>query len=266
MAKPNHLIMSPPDYFDIEYSINPWMNLDNKVDPVRAKVEWQALKSTYTNLGLQVDLIPPVKGLPDLVFTTDHGKWIGNTFYLSNFRYSERQKEQTITIPWYQKQKIKTLQVPSPCLMEGGDVLVEYGYVFVGYGFRTSIETVEYLSGTTRLPTIALELVNQNFYHLDTCFLPISPDTAFYYPPAFSASSLKALKSHFDLLLPLSSHEAEGFACNSVIIGKTVLCQPNPTFEQQLNDLGLTPLTLEMHEFNKSGGGIHCLSQLITTD
>lgn len=257
------VVMSPPDFFDIEYSINPWMNLANKVNLVRAKAEWQALKSTYTDLGLRVDLIPPVSGLPDLVFTTDHGAWIAGTFYLANFRYQERQREQTFIKPWYEAEKIKTQALPPSCFMEGGDVLVHEGRIFLGYGYRTSIETVEYLSGTTRIPTVALELVDDAFYHLDTCFLPVSPDTAFYYPPAFSPTSIKALKKHFDILIPLTSHEAEDFAANTVIIGKNALCQPNPTFEQKLIDLGFTPLTLEMHEFNKSGGGIHCLSQIL---
>lgn len=147
--------------------------------------------------------------------------------------------------------------------MEGGDVLFHHNHIYLGYGFRTSPNTAEYLHGASHSPLTALELVDEAFYHLDTCFLPVSPVTAFYYPPAFTAIGIKALKARFDLLLPLTSHEAEGFACNSVIMGKTILCQPNPTFEQKLLDLGYTPLTLDMHEFNKSGGGIHCLSQIL---
>ena len=147
--------------------------------------------------------------------------------------------------------------------MEGGDILVEDEHIFVGYGFRTTFVTAEFLHNTTRLPVIALELVDEAFYHLDTCFLPLPGSTAFYYPQAFSDDSIKALKRHFDVLIPLTSHEAEGFAGNTVIIGRQALCQPNPTFEQKLIDLGYNTQSLEMHEFNKSGGGIHCLSQII---
>jgi len=258
------VIMSPPTHFDIEYSINPWMNLDNKVDKKAALFQWQNLVDLYKNLGLKIRLIPASKGLPDLVFTTDHGVWIRDTFYLSNFRYPERQKEQSIALKWYESQKIKVQHTPSYCFMEGGDVMHHEDSIFVGYGFRTSHETIEYLHNTTRLEVIALELIDESFYHLDTCFLPINRDTAFYYPPAFSTSSIKLLKSHFDILLPVTTHEADGFACNSVKIYNHIICQPNPTFEQKLLDLDLIPISLEMSQFNKSGGGIHCLSQIIS--
>lgn len=255
--------MSPPDYFAIEYSINPWMDTSNKVHPQHAMSEWSRLKSTYESLGASVSLIHPVRGLPDLVFTTDHGKWIGDTFYLSNFRYSERQKERDIIIPWYQSQNIKLQPLPSLCFMEGGDVLFHGNRIYLGYGFRTSPDSAAFLHNTSRYPAVSLELVDEAFYHLDTCFFPLNEELAFYYPPAFTLDSIKALKAKFDILLPLTTHEAEGFACNSVVLGQTVLCQPNPTFEQKLLDLGYTPLTLDMHEFNKSGGGIHCLSQIL---
>ncbi len=256
--------MSPPDHLAIEYSINPWMNIDNKVHPEHAKREWESLKDTYKHLGLTVDTIPPVKGLPDLVFTTDHGVWIADTFYLSRFRYPERQKEQDVTIPWYISHKIPTQAIPSLCFMEGGDVLFHHDHIYLGYGFRTSHNSAEYLQNASRYPVTALELVDEAFYHLDTCLLPLTTDTAFYYPPAFTSAGIKNLKSCFDILIPLTSHEAEEFACNSTIVGQTVICQPNPTFEQKLIELGFTPFTMEMHEFNKSGGGIHCLSQILT--
>lgn len=255
--------MSPPDFFDIEYSINPWMNTANKVHPQHARREWDSLRDTYQRLSLTVQTIPPVQGLPDLVFTTDHGVWIGETFYLSRFRYIERQREQEIAIPWYHSRQIPTEAIPTLCYMEGGDVLFHHDHIYLGYGFRTSLNTAEYLHHASHYPLTALELVDEAFYHLDTCLFPLTPDTAFYYPPAFTPDGIKSLKSCFDILIPLTSHEAEGFACNSVIVGQTILCQPNPTFEQKLIDLGYTPLTLDMHEFNKSGGGIHCLSQIL---
>jgi len=257
------VVMSPPDYYDIQYSINPWMDMDNKVNPARAKTQWETLQNAYLHLDLEVLTIPPARGLPDLVFTTDHGVFIDGTFYLSNFRYSERQKEQDITIPWYKKQNIKVQPIPSLCYMEGGDVFFHHNHIYLGYGFRTSLNTAEYLSNTTHYPVISLELVDEAFYHLDTCFLPLSPDTAFYYPGAFTNEGIKSLKSHFDILIALTSHEAESFVSNSVVIGKNVICQPCPSYEQKLMDLGYTPIPLDIREFNKSGGGIHCLSQII---
>lgn len=257
-----HVIMCPPDHFAIEYSINPWMNVDNKVHPEHASREWLQLKNIYERFGYRVDLLTPVPGLPDLVFTTDHGKFIAGTFYASRFRYSERQKEQDHVLPWYRKHKYAIHELPPDHFMEGGDVLVHHDRIFVGYGYRTSENTASYLSQASSLHATALQLVDDAFYHLDTCFFPLG-DLAFYYPTAFAPESLKTLRRLFSLLIPLTSAEAERFACNSVPLDQYILCQPNPTFEQKLIDQGYIPMTLEMHEFNKSGGGIHCLSQLL---
>ncbi len=259
------VVMSPPDYFDIEYSINPWMNVDNPVDPNRAKSEWETLKNTYINLSLSILTIPPARGLPDLVFTTDHGVMIDGTFFASHFKYAERQKEQTHALPFYQDHNIPIVHLPDGCYLEGGDALVEGDRIFVGHGYRTNPTAAEFLATKTRKQVISLQLMDDAFYHLDTCFFPVLPDTAFYYPLAFDHASLLKLKKSFDVLLPLTSHEAESFVCNSVRVGKTVLCQSCPSYEQKLLDLGLTPITLSMSQFNKSGGGIHCLSQILTT-
>ena len=39
----SRLLVCPPDYFGIEYEINPWMRLANSVDPERARAQWQGL-------------------------------------------------------------------------------------------------------------------------------------------------------------------------------------------------------------------------------
>lgn len=153
MVAQSRVVMSPPDFFDIQYSINPWMDIDNKVNPARAKTQWETLRDTYLRLELDVLTIPPVAGLPDLVFTTDHGVFIGDKFYLSNFRYSERQKEQVVTISWYKENGINTQSIPSLCLMEGGDVFVHHNHIYLGCGFRTSLNTAEYLHNTTHYPS-----------------------------------------------------------------------------------------------------------------
>jgi len=39
------LLVCPPDYFGIEYEINPWMRLSNRVDHERAVQQWHGLGS-----------------------------------------------------------------------------------------------------------------------------------------------------------------------------------------------------------------------------
>src|SRR3990167_2547327 len=65
------VLMCPPNFFDIEYEINPWMHQDDQPSDQTAHQQWQKLHDIYTKqLGWQVELITPVKGLPDLFSAT----------------------------------------------------------------------------------------------------------------------------------------------------------------------------------------------------
>jgi N-dimethylarginine dimethylaminohydrolase len=64
-------LMCPPEYFAVEYAINPWMNPDQPVDLALARRQWEQLRSTYLRLGHAVRIIDPVPGLPDMVFAAN---------------------------------------------------------------------------------------------------------------------------------------------------------------------------------------------------
>ena len=72
----SHLLMCPPEYFGVTYAINPWMNpIDwaRNVNDLAAtsQREWAGLHRALVELGATVELVPPVNGLPDLVFTAN---------------------------------------------------------------------------------------------------------------------------------------------------------------------------------------------------
>lgn len=257
------IIMSPPDYYDIEYVINPWMDLNNPVDPDKAQDQWQALNNSYKSLGYSIKIIPPKEGLPDLAFTTDHITKLNSHFIASRFFYKERQVEQAYIIPWYEKHGYQITQLPKDHYMEGGDILMHNGNVYIGYGFRTSQNTASFIRTLTEIPTTPLKLIDKHFYHLDTCLLPLDNNTAFYYPEAFDQQSRKILEENIDNLIPFTQKEVNHFAANSVLLGKTIIHQKGTdSFPDKLHKLGYKTIELDMSEYNKSGGGIHCLSQI----
>ena len=69
---PRSILMVSPDYFSIDYAINPHMVSDNgqlnQVDPARAMEQWLKLKAIFESLNLDIDVIDGEKGLPDMVF------------------------------------------------------------------------------------------------------------------------------------------------------------------------------------------------------
>ena len=68
-----------------------------------------------------------------------------------------------------------------------------------------------------------MELVNPYFYHLDTCFMPLSRDLAIYYPAAFDRYGNRVLRENVADLLPVRHDEAYQFACNAIPVGRKVI-------------------------------------------
>ncbi len=66
-----HILMCPPDFYGIHYEINPWMDMTRQAEHAVAVGQWQALYQQITGAGVQVSLLQPVEGLPDLVFTAN---------------------------------------------------------------------------------------------------------------------------------------------------------------------------------------------------
>ena len=73
------ILMCPPDYYGIEYEINPWMSRSRGSDAERARLQWRRLHDTLVGLGATVELMTPQPGLPDLVFTANAGLVFGST-------------------------------------------------------------------------------------------------------------------------------------------------------------------------------------------
>src|SRR5207245_898399 len=95
------ILMCPPDFYGIEYEINPWMSRSRGSDPERAQKQWTKLYETLQGLGVRIELLQPQPGLPDLVFTANAGLIFGNQFYSSHFRHEVRARETPHFEAWF---------------------------------------------------------------------------------------------------------------------------------------------------------------------
>jgi len=258
------VLLCKPLHFAVTYSINPWMVVGS-VDSKKAMKQWEQLVLAYRSLGITVEVIDQIPGLPDMVFATDQGIVQGNTILISNFRHRERQGERSLYLNWFKAHHFEPIFLPKGEYVEGnGESLFMGGRLLVGTGFRSSKRMVTHLGKRLNIEAIPLELIDPYFYHLDTAFFPLNDTTAFYYKEAFSITSQKLLASLIPHLIPFTKEEAKGFSANSVVTGKTVLAQKgNPTFVKTLAQLGYDTIELDVSEFIKAGGGIHCLTNIL---
>jgi N-dimethylarginine dimethylaminohydrolase len=254
--------MCPPDYFGIEYEINPWMNIQQGSDTFKSRQQWTALYQTLVDLGALVELIQPQEGLPDLVFTANCGLVYNNIFISSRFRYGVRQGEAPVFESWARSRGFDVVIMPEGFNFEGaGDALFCGETLFAGYRFRSDVRSHQWIGERIGQEVLPLELVDPRFYHLDTCFCPLAPDLAIYYPGAFDDYGLSVLRDRIPQLIEVAAEEAISFSCNAVVIGRTVILnQGAPLLAANLRERGFEARPLFFSEFIKSGGSAKCLT------
>ncbi len=254
------VLMSSPEYFKVEYSINPWMVAGATVELDLAKTQWNNLKSTIENAGAEVKIVPPSEDYPDLVFTANSGIIKDKDVLIANFKYEERRGEEDLYMNWFNNNGYNVGRIPSEFKFEGrGDAFVYGNYLVGSYGIRSDKEALLFIAEEFQLEPIIVELAQEKFYHLDTCFQHFPTGEAIFYPEAFKNKSLSALESLFNLI-PVSEHDANQLACNAVVINNTVIF-PSEDIQaiKTVEGLGLNAEVANVSEFLKSGGACQCL-------
>ena len=116
--------MCKPDHYGIEYEINPWMDRQVGTDPATAARQWTALRDTLVGLSVEIALVEPVKGLPDLIFTANAGLVFRSIFIPSRFRHGVRQGEEPYYTDWARENGWEIVPIPGDHHFEGaGDAL-----------------------------------------------------------------------------------------------------------------------------------------------
>lgn len=277
MPPPRKVMMVKPTFFDVEYVINPHMaGQIGSVDKMQAQNEWNHLLDAYKELGFEVHVLDGERDLPDMVFCANQSlpsiDQEGNLKAVMSRMSTEQRKEEVSHIEkWLKKMgyEILTLDPDKVSEFEGmGDALWHYKrrLLWGGYGFRTSPEAYEELSNLLGVPVIALELVNDKFYHLDTCLCSLNSDTVLIYPDAFTAEGLAMIKKLVPNVIEASSYEAEKlFAVNATAPdGLNVLIQQGCTdVNKKLRDHGFKVHEFSTFEFLKSGGSVFCMKLML---
>ncbi|HEX5189081.1 MAG TPA: arginine deiminase-related protein [Streptosporangiaceae bacterium] len=251
-------LMCPPDYFTVEYAINPWMNPDHPVDIGLATRQWERLRATYASLGHTVRIIDPEPGLPDMVFAANGATVIGGNVLGSRFKHPERHPEGAAYMNWF---RLSGYQVFDPVhVNEGeGDIIYAGRVVIAGHGFRSEFEVSGEAEATFGLPVVSVRLVDPRFYHLDTAMIVLDENTAAYYPAAFDEAGQAALARNFPELIEAKDADAEALGLNGISDGRNVVLPVQAEgLARDITAAGFTVVPVDMSEFKKAGGGPKC--------
>jgi lysine-ketoglutarate reductase/saccharopine dehydrogenase-like protein (TIGR00300 family) len=270
MTEEIRILMCAPDHYDVDYVINPWMEGNiHKSSRDRAVEQWQKLHETIKKYA-HVDLVTPQKGWPDMVFSANAGLVLGDRVVMSRFLHKERQGEEPHFKAWFEQQGYKVFELPKDLPFEGaGDALFdrEGRWLWAGYGFRSELDSHPYLAKWLDIEVLSLRLMDERFYHLDTCFCPLKGGYLLYYPGAFDSFSNRLIEMRVapEKRIAIEEADAVNFACNSVNINDIVIMnKASANLKARMSECGFTVIETPLTEFLKAGGAAKCLTLRVT--
>lgn len=260
------ILMCEPGHFGVDYVINPWMQgQTGRVDRSLAMRQWQRLRDILAQL-IGLAFVTPKPGVPDMVFTANAGLVLGGKVIVSRFRARERQAEEPYLRAWFAANRYDIADWPRNVAFEGaGDALLDRGrpLLWIGSGFRTEAVAAPLIEAALGCRTVALELIDPRFYHLDTCHCPLDGGWLLYYSAAFAPASLARIRAIVppEKRIEVGEADAVQFACNAVNIGRhVILSHASDDLQVKLRRAGFLPVLTPLSEFMKSGGAAKCLT------
>ena len=255
--------MCRPAHYTIAYEINPWMSLKRQANRARAIAQWTRLHQLLTRtLGARVRLLPPARGVPDLVFTANAGLVSGRTLIRSNFRHPERQREEPLIERYFRQHRFRVVRLSDRYDFEGeGDALWVGRTLLFGFRFRSDAPAHEELARLLGARVLPVELADRRFYHLDTCFCPLDEEAALWFPRAFDRYGRRVIERLIGDPIGVSEADAARFVCNAIVIGRAVVVQAglSAPLRRRLARRGFRVYPVDLSEFLKAGGSAKCL-------
>jgi N-dimethylarginine dimethylaminohydrolase len=240
------VLMCRPDHFDVVYKINPWMDPAVPTDTSLAVRQWQTLYDTYVGLGIQVDLIDGIPGLPDMVYAANA------------FQHPERQPEGPAYMDWFREAGFD-VRVPVEVNEGEGDILLVGDTILAGTGFRSDSTSHAEIARIFDREVVTLRLVDPSFYHLDTAIAVLDDENIAYLPSAFDAASLEEIERRYPDAVEVSAEDASILGLNSYSDGlHVVIAEKAVGFEASLRERGYEPVGVDLSELLLGGGGVKC--------
>jgi N-dimethylarginine dimethylaminohydrolase len=270
------ILMTDPRWFDVSYQINPWMRPDAwQADAARhqraARRSFAALAAALQAAGASVEIIDGAPGLPDMVFAANAAVVLDRRVLVGRFRPAERRGEEARYLAAFKAQQARGLidevaQIAPGLFQEGaGDAIwdARRGNFWTGFGQRSDRAASAAIATFFGRDVVPLELASPRFYHLDTCFCPLSGGEVLYYPPAFTAAALAEIRARVPAsqLIEASDTDAAALCVNAVSIGEIiVMAKAPPSLRRALEARGYRVVEVDLAPFILSGGAAFCLT------
>ena len=257
-----------PNHFRVDYAINPYMDVADQPDPVKAHEQWLTMVEQIRAAGAEVEVLGQRDDAPDMVYAMNLGLVVNRPgrdhVVMSHMRYAERRMETLTAAPWFEQAGFSRSFVGQDGVgahFEAGDVFPYRDSLVAGFGPRTEQLGLKHLAVDLDVRVRGLRITHPGMYHLDLAFCPLDENRAMVCPAAFDEASAEAALAMVPEPLVLSEEEALTFCANSIVIGKKILMPTCPErVRGQLEEWGFEIVLVDVSEFHKGGGSVCCMT------
>ena len=268
------VLMAAADFFDVKEAHNNHMRDENgelrKVDKQAAMQEWQQLHDSFANNGLNVEVLPAISGMHDLVFTANPSFIVPHYRHAwpTNMAHLSRRAEAEVHQQFFAEQgfKIKNLSATDIKFEGHGDGLwhPQRLLLHAAVGQRSDLRGWQEIDDAyPELDILLYELRHEDFYHLDTALACLDEQTALFISEAFDDDGLELINAAFPKALALSDFEAYQFAGNAFCADShnVFIEQGCDALYEKLTVRGFKVHPVATQQFRLSGGSVFCLKQ-----
>ncbi|WP_342507342.1 arginine deiminase family protein [Sporosarcina sp. FSL K6-2383] len=261
------VILCQPKFMAIEEVINDVQKKyeDENIDVELAMNQHKDFEQTLKEYGVEVITLPSSAQFPEQVFTRDIGFTVGDDIFVSEMASDIRKGEEEVLEEWLDDEDIPFQTTTNR--VEGGDVIVDRGTVYVGISSRTSEEAVQKLRHDLPDHDIIQVPFNEKYLHLDCVFNILSPEIGLIFPKALDKETINMLSTTYKLI-EVSEEEQFTMGTNVLSIGdKQVFSLPqNKNVNAQMRARGFEVIEVDFSEIIKSGGSFRCCSMPIVRE
>jgi N-dimethylarginine dimethylaminohydrolase len=238
---------------------------DNPPNPALVAKQVNDFAGILQSLGVTVYRPKPLSYLPDQIMTRDIGVVIGNTLIITSMEAESRRKEwRAISYLFDQfDNQCEIFVAPEDFVLEGGDIIVDKGKVFIGIGQRTTQAGVDYLINhfpEFNIVPVPLTSLSQgeDVLHLDCSFVPVGQHHALIYPNGLQAVPPEIRDNY--KLIEVTRAEQQSLGTNVFSVSPdTVISRPNSArINEAMRAVGLNVIETPYSEPPKTGGSFRC--------
>jgi len=250
---PNALIRSVPDTFDQALVRDGRPSIDVGL----ARAQHDRYRKHLEVAGYDIEEVPTDPEFPDCVFIEDTAVVIGSTAIVTRPGAPSRRGE-TGPVAAALSSRFRLVDIEAPGTIDGGDVFIMKGVVYVGRSERTNEAGVDQLRAVAADQGLDLVPVSVNgALHLKSAVLPVDDETVLVAPDAVDEASLRGLRVVYEV-----AAERLRFSALPLRDGRLLVTASAPQTAAVLEALGHDVVPIDVSQIQMADGGLTCMSIL----